>query len=205
MNAFQSFTTILLFLLSLPSWSLSVIGHANYPLKKEDKLISLEATSSMSEGGNLGLQSRYTYKSSGRMIVDMGIGTGSGHRAGHVFTNLEYEIYPDYIRQPKFAFQAGFRSVKEYSKRSNQFLISPLLSKGLNIGHREIFPFIALPIGVSLERNTSTYRSFANINTGLTGQLPFRGYEHFLGTIEGSLNLRNSYSEILVGISYPMQ
>ncbi len=192
------------FVFSTSTCAFSVTGHSNYPLKKKDKLISIEATGITSEGGGIGLQSRYTYKPSRKIIVDMGLGTSTGERDGRIFANAEYEIYPDYMRQPKFALQVGLQSNNEYKRRKTKLLFSPIISKGFNVRNKEVFPFIAVPAGIALENNSNTYKSFINVNLGLTGKLPFKRYEHLLGTIEGSINLQNSYSGILLGISYPM-
>ena len=202
---FKQFVSIVTaFVFSTPMFAFSVTGYSNYPLNKRDKLIGIEATGVTSEGGGIGLQSRFTYKPSRKIVLDMGLGTSTGERDGRIFANTEYEIYPDYIRQPKFSLQVGLQNNNEYNVRKTKLLFSPILSKGFSIRNQEIFPFLAVPTGIALENDSKTYQSFMNINAGLTGKLPFRGYEHLLGTIEGSINLRNSYSGILIGISYPM-
>ena len=205
MSLNQFFSVAFAFLYCINTFAISGTGYSTYPLRKDDKLIGVEATGVTSDGGGFGLQARYTQKTARRVVIDTGIGTSGGERSSRVFVNAEYEIYPDYLRQPRFTLRTGFEHSDEYERRRNKIHLAPLLSKGFNVWGKEMFPFLSLPTGISLEKSSRSYESFTNLNAGLTGKLPFGGYEHLLGTIEGTMNIRNSYSGMFVGLSYPIQ
>lgn len=185
--------------------ALSGTGYSTYPLRAAERFIGIEATGVTSDGGGFGLQARYTQKASRRALVDAGLGTSGGERAGRVFVNGEYEIYPDYMRQPRLALRVGYENSDEFGVRRNLLHAAPLLSKGFSAWGREFFPFLSVPMGLSLEGDTGTYRSFANISAGLTGRLPFKDYDHLIATVEGTASYSNSYSGLFVGLSYPLR
>lgn len=205
MNTIIPTLSFLLTMTPMGIWAISGTGHSVFPLERNDRLIGIEATGITSEGGGYGLQGRYTHKTSRRMIIDAGLGTSGGAWSGRIFANAEYEIYPDYLRQPRFALRLGLEHSDEYSERKNQLALSPTISKGFSVWGREIFPFLSAPTGISLERSSKTYESFVNLSTGITGKLPFEGYQHLIGTLEGTMNVQNSYTGLFLGISYPMR
>ena len=189
---------------SVSTFALSGTGYSTYPLREREQFVGLEATGITSKGGGFGFQARYTRKTSSRVTVDAGFGSSGGPRSGRVFANGEYEAYPDYMRQPRVAVRMGLENGDEFGVRRNQLYVAPLLSKGFSLWGKELFPFISAPVGLSLDGNTGTYRTMANLSGGISGKLPFEGYDHLIGFIEATSSIRNSYNGVFLGFSYPI-
>lgn len=179
-------------------------GYRSYPLLPMAKLVGAEFTGIFSEGGGVGIQSRYTQKISAATVIDFGVGMNGGERSGSVFAGIDYEIFPDYGRQPKISFRAAFENTKEFGSRYNIISLAPTISKGFSFWGVEAYPFWGLPLGISLSTQNKTYQSQISTNFGLTGDLPLGGYKQFVGTIEAFVDIKDSFSGIFFGISYPL-
>ncbi len=179
-------------------------GYSSYPLLPKAKLVGAEFTGIFSDGGGAGIQSRYTQKISKPVVVDIGVGMNGGERSGSLFAGIDYELFPDYGRQPKVSFRAAFESAREFGARRNILSVAPTISKGFSFWGTEAYPFFSLPTGVSLNSDTKTYESQVSASLGFTGNLPFEGYKKFVGTTEAYLSLKDSFTGIFFGVSYPL-
>lgn len=180
-------------------------GYSSYPLKLRRKLVTAEMAGVMSNGGGLGMQARYTHKALRNMTVDAGIGMGGGERSGRFFIGSDIEILPDYVRQPRVSFKAKFENAKEFGARRNILSVAPTVSKGFSFWGHEGYPFISLPMGISMDQRGGTYQTISALSMGITGKLPFKGYEAFKGNFETTFNLKGSQTGVLLGISYPLR
>ena len=180
-------------------------GYSSFPLSVEKKMLSTEITGVTSTGGGMGVQARYTQKASDQLSFDAGLGMGSGERSGRIFGNADFEIFPDYMRQPRVAVRAGYEFAKEFGATRNILSVAPMVSKGFAFWGQEAFPFVSLPIGMNLNSDTKTYESMISLNTGINGHLPIEGYQNLIGSAEVQLGLKDSFTAILVGLSYPLQ
>ena len=189
--------------LSSTAWAYGT-GYSSFPLSIEKRMLSTEVTGVTSSGGGMGVQARYTQKANEQLTVDAGLGMGSGERSGRLFTNADFEIFPDYMRQPRVALRAGFEYAKEFGAAKNILSIAPMVSKGLAISGREAFPFVSLPVAMNLNTDTKTYESTISLNTGINGHLPFEGYQNLIGSAEIQVGLKDSFTGVLVGLSYPL-
>ncbi|MEI8346802.1 MAG: hypothetical protein WCG27_05005 [Pseudomonadota bacterium] len=180
------------------------IGQSSLPLPAGKKLISTEASGIVSDGGGVGLQARYVQKLTQPMLFDAGFGVSGGDRSNRLFAGLDYEIFPDYERQPRVSIKTTYENAKEYKYRQNILSIAPTVSKGVSFRGREGFPYIAIPVGLSLENQTKTYQTTAQVNLGLNTPLPLGDFEKLIAHGEVFLNLKDSFSGALVGLSYPL-
>ncbi len=196
------------FALTLSLFSASVFaygtGYSSFPLSVERKLLSTELTGVTSTGGGMGVQARYTQKASDQLTFDAGLGMGSGERSGRIFTNADFEIFPDYMRQPRVAVRAGFEFAKEFGATRNILSVAPMVSKGFAFWGQEAFPFVSLPIGMNLNSDTKTYESTISLNSGINGHVPVEGYQNLIASAEVQLGLKDSFTAVLVGLSYPL-
>jgi len=167
-------------------------------------MISTEFTGILSNGGGMGLQARYTQKINNQLKFDTGLGIGGGERNSRLFAGLDYEIFPDYQNQPRFSLKASYENAKEFNNRYNIFSIAPTISKGFSFWGKEAYPFFTLPVGISLNENSKKYETIINASFGWTGKLPIKGYDHLTTSVEASLNLKNSWGGVFVGLSYPL-
>ena len=179
-------------------------GYSSFPLSIEKKLLSTEITGITSTGGGLGVQARYTQKASDQVSFDAGLGMAGGDRNGRLFANADFEIFPDYMRQPRVALRAGFEHAKEFENNRNIFSIAPMVSKGFSFWGNEAFPFVSLPIGMNLNSDTKTYESMISLNAGINGHLPIEGYQNLIGSAEMQVGLKDSFTALFFGVSYPI-
>jgi hypothetical protein len=194
---------IFLILFSTQSWS-SGVGLSSYPLMIDKKFVSLEMTGNLSSDGGFGIQGRYTQKLHSKMALDAGIGISGGKRSGRIFAGLDYEFFPDYMKQPRFSVKAMLQNVKEGINRKNVFGITPIFSKGFSFWGYEGFPYASIPLAISLDSAEKSYETVANISLGIAGKIPFSGYSHLTANLEGMLNVKDSYSGLFFGLAFPM-
>jgi hypothetical protein len=179
-------------------------GYISYPLMPAKRLISTEFTGVTSTGGGVGVQGRFTQKISEKILVDAGLGISGGERDSRFFVGADYELFPDYMKQPRVSMKVNWSNAKEFDVRRNIFTIAPTVSKGFSFWGHEAFPFFSLPVGVNLQSGNKTYESQVNANMGITGNLPFQDYNKLLGTIETTIGVKDSYTAVFVGLSYPL-
>lgn len=182
-----------------------VVGYSTFPLVKKQHHLSASFDSVLSSGGGMGLEARYTQKLNSRVIVDGGLGiSGSDQAASKLFAGIDYEIMPDYMEQPRVSLKASWINEEQFDYRINRIRFAPTVAKGFNFWGKEAYPFVALPVGVDFNGELKRYETTMNLTTGITGQLPIAGYEKITGNVEMSLNLKDSYSTLSVGVSIPV-
>lgn len=180
------------------------LGYVTYPLMPQKRIISTEFTGITSSGGGVGLQGRFTQKINERLIMDGGIGISGGQRDSRFFVGADYEIFPDYMKQPRFSVKTTYTNAKEFNKRRSIFQIAPTISKGFSFWGHEAFPYFSLPIGANLNNDNKTYQTQINASVGISGNLPFADYKNLLGNIEATVGVKSSYTALFMGVSYPL-
>jgi hypothetical protein len=154
----------------------------------------------------MGLEARYTHKVNHRFILDGGLSiSGADQSASRIFFGADYEIMPDYMEQPRVSMKFRWANEDQFQYRVNRVSIAPTATKGFRFWGKEAYPFVAMPIGIDFNKNNNTYKTVMNLTTGITGQLPLKGYEKVTGNVEMSLNLKDSYSTFSVGLSMPIE
>jgi hypothetical protein len=179
-------------------------GVSSFPLQPERGVISAEFTGITSTGGGMGLQTRYSHKIQDKLVLDAGIGMGGGERTNRLFAGADYELFPDYQNQPRISTKFFFENAEEFNTRRNALGFAPTISKGFAFWGEEAYPFFALPVAVNLDSKTNTYATTFNANLGITGHLPIEGYRHLMGTLEATLDIKDSYTGFFMGVSYPI-
>lgn len=180
------------------------IGQSSFPLMPNKRLISTEMTGITSTNGGVGIQSRYTQKLNAATTLDAGLGISGGERSGRIFAGADYEVYPDYQRQPRISLKGTIENAKEFGKRRNIISIAPIISKGFSFWGQEAYPYLALPLGISLEGREKRYKTFVSSNLGINGRVPIDGYRHLTGMLETQINLNGSFTGVTVGMSFPV-
>ena len=180
------------------------LGTSSYPLTVGKKLLSAEFLGITSTGGGVGFQARYSAKVSSSFLFEGGMGISGGNRSSRIFLGGDWEIYPDYGRQPRFALQGRLINAKEFGVRRNKVSISPSLGKGMSLGRQIFYPYVALPFSLDLVGNNSTYETSLNANLGVVGNLPFRRYQNWIGSIEATVGVKDSFVGFVAGLSWPI-
>lgn len=183
----------------------STIGVSNHPFLMKKNIISTEFNNYLNDGSGMGLTAKYLRKIDDSLSIDAGFGFTDGERASNFSVGADMQIIPDYGRQPKFSLKAIAETENNDSERINSFGISPTISKGFAFWGKEAFPFVALPMKVSLNANNKEYETSTALALGMTGRIPFEGVKNLVGNIEANLSLRNSYSAIVMGVSLPIE
>jgi hypothetical protein len=182
----------------------SGMGWSMYPLMLDQKILSTEFVGDFSSGGGAGFQGRYTQRVGTNTIFDGGIGYASGERAGRIFLGMDYELFPDYMNQPRISLKTLLQNSKEYEERVTRLFIAPIVSKGFYFWGNEGIPYISVPVGVGLNNTSKTYAGFAHLSFGLVGKMPVERYNDILVKLEGQWNLTKSYSGMFLGVSFPI-
>lgn len=180
------------------------VGQSTFPLMLQKRILATEFTGITSRNGGVGLQARLTQKIGPQTTIDGGLGFAGGERSGRIFAGVDYEIFPDYENQPKVTVKAQIENVSEFGERRNILSLAPTFSKGFLFWGEEAYPYIAVPVGVSLQSRDKRYESIVSANLGINGHLPIEGYRHLTGTLEAQINVKDSFSGLFVGLSLPI-
>jgi hypothetical protein len=181
-------------------------GISTFPLEVEDKFISAEATGITSDGGGVGLQTRFTSKLNEKSTIDAGLGISTGERNARLFAGFDYELFPDYQSQPRFSLKAFVENSKEFGVSRNIFGIAPTFSKGFSFWGHEAFPYISIPMGISLNGDSHTYATTFSANLGVAGILPVdTGSKKITASAEAIIGLKDNFSGLFMGFAYPIE
>ena len=180
------------------------LGISTHPLGLQKKIINAEVGGVISNGTGAGVQARYVQKINPVMVIDGGIGASGGDRSSRFFLGSDFLILPDYGYQPRFSLKTTLENAKEFGGRHNILSVSPTVSKGFSFWGYEAYPFVGLPVGLNLDNDSKTYNSQIMAALGATGRIPIKGYERFMANLEGNINIKDGYSSVFVGISYPL-
>lgn len=138
-------------------------------------------------------------------MLDGGLGVAGGTKGtSRAFVGADFEIFPDYMKQPRFSIKTTFENSKEKEGRQNILSLTPIFSKKLNMRRQSAYPYIAVPFGLKLNNSSKTYETCVNFSVGINGKLPLKRYKDLTYNLEGTLTLRNSYSGLFLGVSYPI-
>lgn len=183
----------------------TTVGLSTHPFTMNKRVITTEFNSYLSTGSGMGITAKYFQRVDGKLNFDAGFGVTDGDRANRIFAGADYEIFPDYGRQPRVSAKALIETADFDGDRINTFGVAPTLSKGFSFWGKEAFPFLAVPLNVSLNTDEGTYETSTALAAGITGRIPLNGYENLVGNLETNVNLRNSYTAIVMGVSMPLQ
>lgn len=191
--------------LMLGSAHANMVGLSTHPFTMNKSVITTEFSSYMSAGAGMGLNAKYFQRLNSKINVDAGAGFSDGQRSNRFFAGADYEFFPDFGRQPRISGKAFVETMNYDGIRMNTVAFAPTVSKGFSFWGNEAFPFVALPIGVGFNTDAGTYETMTSLSAGITGRLPIEGLENLVGNIETNVNVQNSYTALVLGISMPLQ
>ena len=182
-------------------------GLSAYPLEIESKFLSAEFTGITSNGGGIGLQTRFTDKLSEKGTIDAGLGISGGERSARLFAGFDYEIFPDYQNQPRTSLKAFIENSKEFGARRNIVGFAPSVSKGFTFWGKEAFPYLSIPYGISLNSKNNSYSTTLSANLGISGVIPANigPDKQLTANAEAIVGLKDSFSGMFLGVSYPIE
>jgi hypothetical protein len=183
------------------------LGVTTHPFEVEKKVITTEATGTMANnaGSGAGIQARYYQRLSQELNIDGGFGVSNSNAAARsLFLGTDYRIYPEYQNQPRVSLKGIFSNTKERELNRNNLGMAPTLSKGFVIQGKEIYPFLALPMGVSLDNKNNQFKGTTSLAMGATGNIPLEGLEKLTANFEANINVKNTFSSVFMGVSYPL-
>ncbi|MBT4790011.1 MAG: hypothetical protein HON90_00445 [Halobacteriovoraceae bacterium] len=192
------------FSLSLSAMA-STIGVSNHPFSMNKHIISTEYNNYMNDGSGMGLSAKYMQRVSDQLNVDAGFGFTDGERASRMFVGADMQLIPDYGRQPRVSLKGFLERESTDGERFNSFGFAPTVSKGFAFWGKEAFPFVSLPMKVSLNESEKIYESSTALALGISGRLNVAGIKNLVGNIETNISLRNSYSALMMGVSVPIE
>lgn len=203
----KTYVTWVVLLLNLAliaeAWSYGQ-GIITHPATVNTKIVSTEFIGVVRDGKGVGFQARYMQKLTRELKLDGGFGISGGDRANRFFVSGDYMLFPDYGMQPRISARGYYENAKEFDARRHILGVSPTVSKGFSFWGREGYPFIAIPLELNLNTRDSSYRGVARLAVGYSMKFATQEYKKFLASFEANLNLTNSFSGFLVGISYTL-
>ncbi len=183
----------------------TVVGVSNHPFLMKKHIFTTEYNNYHNAGSGMGITAKYNNRVSDTLNVDAGFGFTDGERESRFFAGADMQIIPDYGRQPKFSIKGTLETENIDGDRINSFGAAPTISKGFVMWGKEAFPFVALPMKVSLNESEKEYETSTALAFGMTGRLPIEGINNLVGNIEANMSLRNSYSSLVMGVSLPIE
>jgi hypothetical protein len=180
------------------------VGVSTYPMGTDGRMVSAEATGIVSNNGGVGMQARYTQRMTGELTLDAGAGISGGERSSRFFAGADYELLPDWHNQPRVSVKGIFTSASEFNTRNNILTAAPTVSKGFNMWGQEVYPFAALPYGIGLNSDSKTYETTLNLSVGAISKLPIQGYEYLTANVEATIDIKDSWTGLFLGVSYPL-
>lgn len=185
--------------------SASTIGLSNHPLGMKKHAVTTEYNNYLNNGTGMGISAAYTRRVNDALTADAGFGFTNGDRSSKFHLGADLQIIPDYGRQPKFSLKGMAETEKFDDARINSFGVAPTLSKGFAVYGKEMFPYIALPMKISLDTDEKEYETSTAISMGASGRLPIEGIANLVGNIELNMPIRNSYTALVMGVSVPLE
>lgn len=182
------------------------LGVSTYPLPAKSGALTTEFTSFLSNGSGVGLQARYLHKLSEVVQVEGSMGAASSDRSRRFALATDVELLSDFENRPRFALHPFIERATEFSESRNIIGIYPVLSKGYVFKEKAGYPFISVPISIATNTDKNPAQFRAALTGGIVGKLPFEFAEgrNLLVNLEGSLNISNSFSSLMLGLTYPL-
>lgn len=180
------------------------VGFSSYPLMVDGKMAGAEMTGITSDEGGVGLQGRYTQRLTQGLTLDAGAGFSGGERSNRIFVGADYELFPDYMNQPRISLKTTWTNAEEFDSRRNIIGVAPIVSKGFSFWGKEGYPFFSMPVSLNLDSDTRQYETMIGANVGIMGNLPIDGYRDIVGKVEGMVDIKDSYTGIFLGLSLPL-
>ena len=179
-------------------------GIISYPLAVQQSYVSAEFTGVLSNGRGVGLQARYLHRFNQQLTFNGGFGFSDGKRANQMFAGVDYEVYPDYENQPRFALRTFLERSEEFNHGHTKMGLTPVVSKGFSFWGEEGFPFVSLPLTLDLDSDDKRYAITSQLALGASFPMPVVESSRLLANVEIALNIENSYSGFFVGFSHPL-
>jgi hypothetical protein len=182
----------------------NVVGVSTHPFQTEKQVVNTEFTSNLSTGSGFGVQARYYNRINRDWNIDAGAGFSGGERDSRFFVGADYMLYPDYDNQPRISFKSFLERTSDFNNSFTNIGVAPTISKGFSFWGHEAFPFVALPVKLGLNSDSKRYDTISSLAFGITGRLPIEGTNNLIGNIEANVDIDNSYTALLMGVSYPL-
>ena len=179
-------------------------GVSSYPLDIQQKYVSIEWTGIVSHGRGSGLQARYMQRVRPQWTVSGGFGFSNGERANRIFVNADYELYPDYQKQPRVSLRGILERSRDFGSTHTKVGVAPVVSKGLSFWGQEGFPFISVPVALDLDSGRNRYEVISQLALGAAVPIRTRTSQKIVANIEVNMNISGSYSGIFFGLSHPL-
>jgi hypothetical protein len=182
----------------------SIVGVSMHPFGTNENILNSEVTSRFSNGSSNGMQLRYLHSFNSKFNVDGGFRVFKNN-SSTLFAAATYEIFPDFGNQPQIALKAIYEKDRLNGVNVNNFGIVPTIGKGYDFWGYPAYPYIGIPLKLSLIDDTDEYQYISSVTIGATGNVPFEGFESVLANLEANVDVENSYSYIALGLSMNFQ
>jgi hypothetical protein len=179
------------------------VNYSTYPFAPATKILAVDIGG---KADGMATQLRIAYKYDSQIMIEGGLGVAtSNNDNASMFVGIDYEVIPDYLKQPRIGVRVAVDNVNFSGSRHNIFSMTTVVSKGVSFWGREAFPYISLPLGMAFNTANKTYSTYLALSAGVTGNLPINKYHHLVTNLEASLGFTGLGSSIFAGISFPFK
>jgi hypothetical protein len=169
----------------------SVVGISTHPLDTQVRALSMEMTGYLSQRHEMGAGARYTHEVDRGKLLDVSMSGGQDSRALTVGAGLDFELLREDVSSPRVSFKPYFQQQKFEAERFTFIGAAPTIRKGTSIGGQEFFPYLALPTGMRLNRN-SELDYYAALTLGASMRFPGANNERLLLSLEANKDMGRS-------------
>ena len=156
-------------------------------------------------GSGMGLQVRYLHNLSTKTSVEGGFTFSSSSESSRFFVAGNQVLYPEFSNQPKISLKGLVESSSEQGTSKINFGLAPVISKGIVVKDKEIFPFFSIPLKLSLDSKSNKYNTIFGIGAGLTTEISYSQNQFLILNFEGNLGLSSQASTaLLIGATLPL-
>ena len=182
----------------------NTVGLSTHPFSMKKNALSAGIDNYFSNGEGTGFSARYLRRINQSLNVDAGFGFTDGDRSSRFFAGADYEIIPDYGRQPRVSIKGLLENTDFDGDTVNSIGFAPTISKGFSFWGEEGYPFLSLPYRIHLNDDTGEYETAIGLTLGMTGNLPIDDFRNLIGNIEATIDIDNNYSALVLGIGYAL-
>lgn len=193
---------ILIALLAAVNSYASVVGVSTYPFNDEGRMLSAEMTGYMNQRHEMGMGLRYSQELNKGQILDLTAAGGQDSRALIVGAGYDVELLKEESSQPRLSIKPFIQHQKYEDEKSNILGAAPTIRKGLTIKGQELFPYLAVPVGMRINNGDDAFKYYASLTLGAAMPFPGAGTDKLLLSIEGNRNMGSAYDYVGAIVSW---
>ena len=196
----MKFLSLLFFLISA-STQASIVGLTTHQLSEEARVLTAQTTAYMNQRHEMGFGLRYTHGIQQGQLLDVYAG-GAQHSRGFSFgAGMDFELLSDEGAQPRVSLKPFYQHQKFESSKLTNLGAAPTLRKALDILGTNVYPFLAVPMGIQIDSSDDEFVYLASVSFGVSMAIP-NTEERLVVNLEANKNLGAASDSLSALISW---